>query len=100
MQAVLDGTRNSIKPFQVFAERTPFSHQNNFAGMYSVLEGRRAARPDHPELSNRLWKLIEGCWKHDPVQRKTIAGVIAVLEAELNRPKYRVARCELASASQ
>lgn len=50
-----------------------------------MLKGRRPGRPVHPELSDRLWKLINGCWKVDPAQRKTIIEVVAILEAELDK---------------
>ena len=56
-----------------------------------MLEGHRPGRPDHPELSNHLWKLIKGCWKSNRAQRKTIAEVVGVLEAELDR-EQRVMR--------
>lgn len=49
-----------------------------------MLNGRRPARPDHPELSARVWKLIEGSWKSNPARRKTMAEVVTVLEAEVN----------------
>lgn len=52
--------------------------------MYSMLKGRRPGRPEDPELSDRLWKLIKGCWKGGSAQRKTISVVVAVLEAELH----------------
>ena len=48
-----------------------------------MLEGHRPGRPDHPELSDRLWKLIKGCWESVAARRKTIADVVRVLEAEL-----------------
>ena len=54
-----------------------------------MLRGRRPDRPDHPELSDRVWKTILGCWKGDPAQRKTITEVVATLGAELNRAKYK-----------
>ena len=72
---------------QVFAGRAPFPGRTRVAGVYSMLKGRRPGRPDHPELSDRVWKTIQGCWKGDPTQRKTIAEVVAVLGAELNRAK-------------
>lgn len=50
-----------------------------------MLKGHRPGRPNHPELSDTLWKLIKGCWKSSPAQRKTIAEVAGVLEAELNK---------------
>jgi len=47
-----------------------------------MFNGRRPARPDHPELSDRMWKMIKGSWKANPAQRKTIVDVVAILEAE------------------
>lgn len=49
-----------------------------------MLNGRRPARPDHPELSARVWRLIQDGWKSNPAKRKTMAEVVAVLEAEVN----------------
>ena len=49
-----------------------------------MLSGRRPPRPAHPELSDRMWGMIKGCWECDPSRRKTITEVIAVLNAELN----------------
>jgi len=63
---------------------------NRVAGVYSMLEGRRPSRPSHPELSDRLWKLIKGCWKDDPAQRTTIAEVVGILEAEMDSAKQHV----------
>lgn len=52
-----------------------------------MLEGRLPDRPNDPELSDRVWKVIKGCWKNKPVHRKTMAEVVTVLEAELNARK-------------
>ena len=49
-----------------------------------MMNGHRPARPHHPELSNGVWKVIKGCWKGDPVRRKTMAEVVTILEAEAN----------------
>ena len=49
-----------------------------------MLNGRRPPRPDHPELSDRVWEMIEGCWENIPSRRRTITEVITVLDAELN----------------
>ena len=75
---------NATKYSQVFSGEVPFPDMSRVAGVYSMLEGRRPNRPDHPELSNSLWKLIEGCWEGDPAQRKTIAEVVGILEAEID----------------
>ena len=49
-----------------------------------MLNGRRPARPDHPELSTRVWRVIKDSWKSNPAQRKTMAEVVTILEAEVN----------------
>jgi len=67
---------------QIFAGKVPFSDENVVAAVFSMWKGRRPARPHHPELSDRLWKMIKGCWKVNPSQRKTITEVVAILEGE------------------
>ena len=52
-----------------------------------MLKGHRPDRPDHPELSDRMWKVIKGCWKSNPTQRKTMAEIVTVLEAEVSAHK-------------
>jgi hypothetical protein len=54
-----------------------------------MLSGNRPTRPDHPELSDRVWKTIEGCWEADPAKRKKITEVVAILEAEVNAQKSK-----------
>ena len=49
-----------------------------------MLSGRRLPRSDHPELSDRVWKMIKGCLECHPARRRTVAEVIVVLDAELN----------------
>jgi len=55
-----------------------------------MLKGRRPDRPDHPELSDHVWKVIKGCWKENPAKRKTMAQVVTALEAvvSLSPKKY------------
>lgn len=82
---------SQVRCGQVFAGRVPFPGRTKVVGVYTMLRGRRLGRPDHPELSDRVWKTIKGCWKCNPAQRKTITEVVAILGAELNRTKKRVA---------
>lgn len=65
---------------QTFTGQVPFPDKNKVAAVVSMWKGHRPARPDHPEVSNRLWKAIQGCWKVDPGRRMTIAEVAVVLE--------------------
>lgn len=68
---------------QTFAGQVPFPNESNVAAVFSMWKGRRLARPDHPEISDQLWKAIKGCWKADPAQRKTIIEIVTILEAEV-----------------
>ena len=70
----------------MFAGRVPFSDEGKVAAVVSMWKGRRPARPHHPQLSNRLWKMIEGTWKANPAQRIAIAQIVTVLEMEINTP--------------
>jgi hypothetical protein len=74
---------------QVFAGRVPFHDKGTVAGVYSMSKGRRPSRPDHTQLTDRVWKTIKGCWKSNPTQRFTMAEVVAVLEAGTNAHKSR-----------
>ena len=58
-------------------------------GVYSTMNGRRPTRPNHPEISGRVWETIEGCWRADLTKRKKISGVVAVLEAEVEAQKSK-----------
>jgi len=39
-------------------------------------------QPDHPELSDGVWDMIERCLEVDPSRRLTVAEAEAILEAE------------------
>ena len=73
----------------VFAGRAPFSDKSVIARVNSMPNGYRPTRPGHPELSDRVWRMIEGCWKDDPAKRKKVTEVVAVLEAGVNIHKSK-----------
>jgi len=45
-------------------------------------KGVQPPRPDHPEVSDRMWEMMRQCWKRAPPERITIVEVVRVLEAE------------------
>jgi len=47
-----------------------------------MFNGRRPGRPDHPELSDRVWKMIKECWRCDPAKRRTFTEIVTILKAE------------------
>lgn len=42
----------------------------------------RLRQPNHPELSDQVWDMIEKCLETEPPRRLTVAEVDAILEAE------------------
>jgi hypothetical protein len=53
------------------------------AVILSVFRDERPPRPDHPEVTDRVWDVIERCWSRNPLNRMTAAEVVDALEAEL-----------------
>ena len=68
----------------MFAGTAPIFDEGKLVGVRTKLGGHRSARPDHPELSDRVWETIKGCLGVAPSQRKTISEVVAAIDAELN----------------
>ena len=55
-----------------------------------VMKGTRPERPEKyeaPHLTDEIWKLIENCWNHDPVQRPLAANVSETLETLCSNAK-------------
>ena len=66
---------------QIFSGRIPFHDMHGAAVVIAVITtNERPPRPDHQELSDQLWKMIEKCWRMDPSQRSTIQEAVAFLE--------------------
>ena len=55
---------------------------------HTMWKGVRPPRPDHPQVTDRMWRIIEQCWERVPSKRTTIKGVVRILEAE-RRAKLR-----------
>jgi serine/threonine protein kinase len=69
--------------FQVLVGRPPFAGQSDAAVILSVFRNNRPPRPVHPEVTDRVWNMIERCWNKDPFNRMSAAEVVDILEAEL-----------------
>ena len=70
---------------QVLTGRPPFFELAEVAAMYSMLKGDRPPRPNHQEVSDRIWYMIERCWHVVPSERMSIGEVIVLLETELQQ---------------
>ena len=69
---------------QVFTGQPPFFGLSEIARTYSMLNGSRPSRPDCCEVSDLVWRVIEGCWNPDASRRMEIEEVVTLLE-ELSR---------------
>lgn len=61
----------------------PFSGSLDATVVVRVLKGDRPSRPSHcAGFSNRVWKVVEACWRDSPSRRMTIGEVVTLLDAE------------------
>ena len=63
--------------------RPAFSDNHTTFVVYTVWKGARPPRPDHPEVSDRVWEMMKQCWERVPPKRITIREVVRTLEAEV-----------------
>lgn len=76
-----------LTSLQMFSGQIPFYAKiYDFEIIYSVLEGKRPARPLHAlsktrGLSDEVWSIIETCWSQEPAQRPTAKQVVLQLQA-------------------
>ena len=64
---------------QVFTGAVPFGSGSSVMAMLAIMQGRRPQRPTHPTCTEELWKLIQGCWDHDPHLRPETSEALQVL---------------------
>ena len=50
-----------------------------------MLTGSRPPRPDHHEVSDPVWGMIESCWHNVASRRMPMEEVVDTLGEELNR---------------
>jgi len=72
-----------VLAWEVFAVRRVFHNLSDTAAMYSMMDGSRPPRPEDPELSDRIWDMINNCWENTPTKRITMADVVSILDTEL-----------------
>jgi len=53
------------------------------AVIFSVFQNERPSRPVHPEVTDPVWDMIQGCWEGNPFQRMTAADAVEHLEAAM-----------------
>ena len=70
---------------QVLTGRPPFFGMTEVTAAYLMLSGARPARPNHHEISDRLWYMVERCWHVVPSERMSAEEAADLLETELRR---------------
>ena len=67
---------------QVLTGQLPFP---GFVGLWSMMQGGRPLRSDHPEIPAPLWDTIERCWHNVPSERISAGEALNLLEEESRR---------------
>ena len=70
--------------YQVFTGKFPFSDCTVPHVIYKIVTGMRPERPDHPNLTNQLWKLTQRCWAEKPQDRPQIDSAIELLSVSFS----------------
>ena len=70
---------------QLFAGGVPFPDIHYLGAIYLLATGVRPPRPDHPELSDDIWHLIQQCWDNDPSNRPPIETVLATFQEQASK---------------
>ena len=54
---------------------------------FTTTQGKRPPRPKHPDVTGRLWKLIQRCWDDVPSSRPEAPKVLQTLfDSSVSRP--------------
>jgi len=61
---------------KVFTGAAPFSTRPSIAATLAVMRGERPPRPNHPDLTDALWGLMQRCWAQGPHLRPKMAQVL------------------------
>jgi len=73
---------------QVLTGKPPFAEMTEIAATHSMLNGARPRRPNHHEVSDRVWQMIERCLHKVPSKRTAAGEVVNLLEIELGHTLY------------
>ena len=73
----------SAQSRQILTGHPPFFELTDVAATYAMFTGHRPPRPNHRDISDRLWEMVERCWHIVPSQRMSAGEAVIRLEAEL-----------------
>lgn len=90
VRAICPGASNPLtrESRQIITGRPPFSEMTEIVATYSMLNGARPPRPNHHEISDRVWYMIERCWHNTPSQRMSAGEAVNLLETELRHTPH------------
>ena len=70
---------------KVFTGAVPLSTRPSIAATLAIIRGEHPPRPNHPDLTDALWRLMQRCWAQEPHLRPEMAQVLQVF----NNPQLR-----------
>ncbi|KAF9789884.1 kinase-like domain-containing protein [Thelephora terrestris] len=72
-----------VMAFEILTGHPPFFELPGIAARNAMMTGRRPPRPNRPEVSDRLWAMVERCLHVVPSQRMSFREAVHLLETEL-----------------
>ena len=66
---------------KVFTGAAPFSTNPSIAAALVIMRGGRPPRPNHPDLTDALWRLMQHCWEQEPHLRPGMPQVLEVFSS-------------------
>lgn len=69
---------------EVLGGHVPFHEYRNEVVIFKVMAGMRPERPTHPDMTDEIWEMVQGCWREDPTKRPKISDVLECLERAAN----------------
>jgi len=73
--------------YEVLSGQTPFFQHSPLAVAWKVPEGERPRRPEGDEgklFTDKIWEVLERCWKHQPGDRLSAKAVLTGLKGNLS----------------
>ncbi|KAJ8093007.1 Rho guanine nucleotide exchange factor [Marasmius tenuissimus] len=77
--------------YEIYTGLYPYYYiRNDAAVMMEIFQGNRPLRPNNtPELNDRIWSIMQSCWKADPDHRPTADKLQQLLEGSDSPPQPR-----------
>lgn len=74
---------------EVTSGYVPFHTLRDEHVIFKILSDSRPKRPQHPDMSDDIWEMVQISWSKEPVKRSKLEEVIRCLERAANPASQR-----------